>query len=151
MAKSSDTVTISSKLPFPLVMELQEGHKVGQEVFGGGVREVTRYSKVAGARVIIKGCAFERDKAITRDIVGGAALTHGVDRDFAEKWFEQNQGNPIVIKGLVEAHGSAGSAKGAMKEKRAELSGFEPVNPNKFPEEFREIEAETKVDVEDDD
>lgn len=148
MAKSANTVTISSKLPFPLVMELQEGHKVNVEVFGGGAREITRYSKT-GQRVIIKGCAYERDKPVPFDVVGGAALTHGVDSDFAERWFKQNQGNPIVIQGLVEAHASSTMAKGAMREKRAELSGFEPVNPNKFPEEFREVKAETKVDVED--
>ena len=80
------------------------------------------------------------------DFVGGAALTHGVPEDFAERWFQENQGNPIVMKGLVQAHRSTDAAKGAMREQRAELSGFEPANLKKLPPEFQKVITEETVD-----
>lgn len=147
--KSGDTVTICSKLPFPLIMELQESHKVAVEVFGGGTREVLRHSKT-GKRFTLKGCAYDRGAPLTREIVHGAALTHGVPREFAEEWFKQNAGNPIVMNDLVFAANNGADAKAKAREHKDDLSGFEPLNPRKIPDEFKSIQAETKVDVEED-
>lgn len=150
MSKSADTVTIVSKLPFPLIMELQTPFKVNAEVFGGGTREEIRHSK-NGQRVTIKGCAYDRGAPVRKEIIGGAALTHGVDREFAEQWFTQNQGNPIVMKGLVWAANTKADAASQAKEMRKELSGFEPVDPASVPAEFKgQIETEKTADSDED-
>ena len=131
------TVTVASKLPWPLRLQLQESYPVSEEIFGGGVREKMRYRKV-GPEVVINGCAVHMDRPNDKQIVGGAALTHGVDADFWAKWVEQHKGFPPVRDGLIFAHAKPEVAASEARNVERIKSGFEATDPSDLPEEFRE-------------
>lgn len=130
------TVTVASKLPFPLKLQLQQSYEVTEEVFGGGVRKKTRWQKV-GKEVVIQGCSYDRGKPHEKQIVGGAALTHGVDADFWNAWLEQHKTYSPVVNGLIFAQAKPADAISEAKEMAELKSGFEPTDPNDMPDEFK--------------
>lgn len=138
------TVTVASKLPWPLRLQLQEAHEVSEQVHGGGVRIVQRWNKT-GDTIVVKGCSVDRSKPYDREIVGGAALTHGVNADFWAKWLEQNKKFPPVVNGLIFAHEKPASVAAEAKDLAELKSGFEPVDPGNLPDEFKATVEELRV------
>jgi len=63
----------------------------------------------------------------------GFALTFGVDREFFERWLEDNKDTDLVRKGFVFAAGSEQSARDSAKEKKSLKNGMEPLDPNNLP------------------
>lgn len=105
--------------------------KFEQNMQGGRtVKEAVRVGQV----VRLRGTSYPRgtppDGFPERpEMVGGAALTRGVDREFWDEWVKQNRLNPIVTNGMVFAHESEQHVRGMALETAAVLSGLEPVNP----------------------
>ncbi|MDE1158428.1 MAG: hypothetical protein PW791_09145 [Neorhizobium sp.] len=135
----SDTVTVVSKLPHGLRLQLQEKFKTMEPVQGGS-RPVER-SRFTGKVVILKGAAAPIGAPLAHKVDNGFAFTHGVDADFWKSWLEQNKDHPAVERGMVYASDSENVAADHTKEYRNEMSGFEPVNPNKMPAEFSSIKT----------
>ena len=135
------TVTVASKLPFPLVLQLEESYGITEEVFGGGVREKVRWRKV-GERVVINGCAIPMDRPTEKQIVGGAAFTHGVDAEFFAKWMEQKRNFAPVVNGLIFAAAKPADVVAEAKDLKDLKSGFEPVDPENLPDEFKAVEKD---------
>jgi hypothetical protein len=135
----SDTVTVVSKLPHGLRLQLQETFKTMEPVQGGS-RQVER-SRFTGELVILNGAAAPLGAAVAHKIGNGFAFTHGVDAVFWKKWLEQNRSHPAVENGMIYASESEVIAADHTKEYRDEKSGFEPINPNKMPAEFSSIKT----------
>lgn len=98
-----------------------------------GPREVVRFDRV-GQVVRIAGTSYPRGTPPEGfperpQIVDGAALTYGVDKDFWDQWAEQNKLNPILMNGMVFAHVNIDYVKGIAKETAENKSGLDPVNP----------------------
>jgi len=133
----SGTVTVASKLPFPLRLQCQEPTTITEEIPGFGRKERTRWNPV-GKVIVINGCSVDHAKPSEKILAGGAALTHGVDADFWAKWeawalenFEPYQ------SGKIFAQEKPAAAVAEAKERSNEKSGFEPVDPANLPDEFK--------------
>ena len=131
-----ETVVVASKLQLGLQLQLQEPYTITEEVFGGGVREQTRYHKV-GRTVVINGCAIDRGGPTDKLLVGGFALTHGVDKGFWDAWLAQHKDFPPVVNGEIFAYEREASTKGEAKEKADLRTGGEPLDPSNWPAEFK--------------
>lgn len=141
----AETVTVASRLQLGLVLELENPYVVTEELHGGGVRETTRYVKDPNRRVIIQGCAVPRGEPHEKHIVGGFALTHGVDKAFWDAWCEQKKGFPPLEKGEIFAYERVGTVTGEAKEKAGMVTGAEPLDPDNLPQEFKARRTKIKA------
>jgi hypothetical protein len=132
----AETVTVASKLQLGLQLQLQAPYTVTEEVFGGGVRDKTRYHKT-GKTVVIAGCALDRGGPSDKHLVGGFALTPGVDKEFWDAWLEQHRDFPPVKNGEIFAYERLATVTGEAKEKASLKTGGEPLDPDNWPAEFK--------------
>lgn len=134
------TCTIACKLPHGLYMQLFVTEDASEPVMGGGSRAI-KVSRPAGERVRLNGWARDRMKESETQIVGGYALTHNIDADFAEKWFSDNASLDIVKNKIVFMQPKHTFAESQAREQLAIKSGFEPIDPANLPREFKKVET----------
>lgn len=135
----SDTVVVACKLPHGLLLQLQREIEVAEPSPSDPGRKVKRHERF-GETHAIAGCA--RPVGADGDfapVAGGYGLTYDIPRDFWETWLRQNAELPAVVNGFIFAHGKAAETRAQAKAGEAGLSGLEPVNPNKLPDEFRAV------------
>lgn len=131
-ARTGETVTVASKLPHGLVLQLQQAFKVKQAV-QGEIRDAVVHKHV-GQRYIIAGVAPVQARLPNVDfprLSEGFALTPGIPADFWEVWKAENADNEALLNGSIFAHGATPDRG------KAERTGFEPIDPKHLPAEFR--------------
>ena len=138
-------MSVGCKLPHGIVLRLQV--KTVQKVnVGGSIMDVELWGFDAspGAESYrLKG--FTRHAAMVPDAkivgahrandggtIGGYAITH-VPKDFWDKWVAQNKDFEPLQKKFIVAWEKPEMVEGYAKERIDEMSGFEPLNPNKLP------------------
>ena len=129
-------VTVASKLPHALVLELEDETKENEPLLGGGSRPVKRWRKNGNA-VTINGMALPFNAPYSPTVQNGVGLTFGVDADFFNEWLKQKKDYPPVVAGMIYAETSTEKAIGHAQEIAGLKSGFEPVDPDEIPEEFQ--------------
>jgi hypothetical protein len=72
--------------------------------------------------------------------IGGYAITQ-VPKDFWDKWMAQNKDYEPLKKGFIVAWEKQDTVEGTAREKVDEMSGFEPLNPNKLPRGIEVVKA----------
>jgi hypothetical protein len=122
------TVTVASKLPHGLILQNSRPIMDGEKVLTW-VKE--------GPEVVIKGAATRVGEVIGKEIAGGFALTHGVDAEFFAAWIAHHAEFPAVKEGLIFAYEKPNAAASQAKEFAELKSGFEPVDPENLPDEFK--------------
>jgi hypothetical protein len=136
-APVSGTIVIASKLPHKVVLQLQVAEEHFEDIMGSSAkRKVTRWRK-AGEIHEINGFARPVDKQSEVALSSGFALTFGIPADFWEAWLDQNKEWTPVKKGFVFAFERQSAVTSEARNRRAMTSGFEPVDPNNLPDEFR--------------
>lgn len=125
-------VTIACKLPHGIILHRSEITTVSEPVLGGGFREVKQSVRV-GEGVRINGVAVPVGEAPKALMVGGYALTSGVDADFWAAWMKDHKDSDIVRNGLIFAHEKQAMVEGFAKEGAARKSGLEPLDPKNLP------------------
>ncbi len=121
--------------------------KFEQNLQGGRiVKEATRVGQV----VRLRGTSYPRGTPPPGfperpQMVGGAALNYGIDKDWFDEWLRQNKLNPIVRNNLVFAHETVDAVVGQARDLADFQSGLEPVTPGKD----RRIPKSTRADVSD--
>lgn len=127
--KAAKTVTVACKLPMGMLLHLQQSYKDSEQT-PNGVREVTRHRKV-GDGVTIAGPAMPvgEPNAPQKQIVGGYALTRGVDADFWTQWLEQNKDASYVKNGIIFAAATRDAAEDKAEDQLKVKSGLEPLDP----------------------
>lgn len=127
--KSARTVVVACKMPNGMILHLQEEY-TDHEQTPNGVRDVKRHRKI-GDGVFVAGCAMPVGvpNPPKKSIVGGYALTRGVDAEFWTKWLEQNKDAPYVRNGIIFAMPSRDAAEEKADEQEAIKSGLEPLDP----------------------
>ena len=132
------TVTVACKYPPGLFLQLQEFEDVRVATMGGHMTE--RRSKRVGPVVQIYGpSAAERAllnaKLPPCIVVGGFALTPGVDEDFMRKWAEQNADSELLKNNLLLAYPEPDGdrAADAARERAGLRSGIEALNVDMVP------------------
>jgi hypothetical protein len=125
--------------------------KFEQNMQGGRtVKEATRIGSV----VRLRGTAYPRGTPPAGfpdrpEIVNGAALTRGIDKEWFDVWMEQHKLDPLVMNKMIFAAETDDAIRGESAELSKFLSGLEPVNPkgdpripkSSRPSEITDIEA----------
>lgn len=124
-------VDVCCKLPNGLHLAVFRMEDHVEPVMGGGVRTVQR--AVPEGRVTVRGTGRRLDDP---RIVGGYAVTRGVDADLWARWMAQNKDSDIVRNGLIFADEKPAMATGKAKEQADIRSGLEPLDPDRLPPEF---------------
>lgn len=142
---SAETVTVGCKLPSGLKMRIF--HEVTRDipVMGGGVKEAKEFEPIPNApSYTLNGFSHEQKTAPEHAIIGGAALTHGIPKDFWDAWYKQNRNSDLVRNGLIFAHVSESEARAEAKDKVSLKSGLERLDPDNLPPQFKNIKTDDK-------
>lgn len=142
-------VTVACKVPLGVVIHVDEWTERLVETPGGS--KTIREARAGSERVTIQGPAYPngqppegfREKP---PIVGGFALTHGIDKDFWDKWWEANADERcdpekmehrngcrctmIVKSRMIFAYEAIEDTRSAAKEAKDLHSGLEPLRPD---------------------
>ena len=126
------TVAVGCKMPGGMllrVMRMEERSEATQ----AGYRTFKQATPI-GEPVKINGYSRPRDdQGVPIDlpfpVVGGFAITFGVDAEFMETWMEQNQDLDAVRNGLIFIHEKADMVQDQAKEFKTLRNGLEPIDP----------------------
>lgn len=128
---STDTITVACKLPHGLILRLFDMIEGNEAVAGGGFKVVKRAQPRPEVVVLNGYLTQHKGNAIpVASPMSSFALTHGVSKDFFERWLSENQELDAVKNGLVVAHGT--DTAGAARERADTVCGLEPINPAKL-------------------
>lgn len=125
----SGTVTIGCKLPNGLVLRIFRMEEEAEPVMGGGSR-MRKVARQIGEAIEVKGYSKPFGEEPRAQIIGGYALTPGIDGDFWELWWNQNQSSAIVRNGLIFAHDRTEDTAAQAKEQKATWDGLAPLIPD---------------------
>lgn len=125
----STTVTIACKIPNGYIMHLEERETTFEPSPAGG-RKV-EVGRPTGEEVKLNGFSTElTGRAPEHQIIGGYGLTHGVPKDFWDKWLKQYGELDVVKNGLIFAHEKRDTVEAKAREQKSLRSNMEPLNPN---------------------
>lgn len=115
-------------------LQIYQPKKV-QENTQTGPREITQFFPVPGV-VRIRGTAYPRGTPpegfpARPEMVGGYALTRGVDEHFWETWVSQQAKSPYVLNKMIFAYEREDDVRGLAVDHKDDMSGLEPLNPKK--------------------
>lgn len=123
------TVSVACKMPNGLQLRNFEMTSRQEPVMGGGTREV-KFAAHTGESVTVYGPATPFGQAPRCLIVGGYAITPGIDADFFAKWLKDNAESDIVKNRVVFAHEKNDVTTDKAKAQAEVKSGMEPVDQN---------------------
>lgn len=121
----SGTVTVASKVPNGITLRLFDMHNTEELVMGGGVRSTKKAFLADREPVHIKGCTAPFGEPIF--LVGGYALTPGVDAQFFAEWLRQNHDSDLIRNRIVFAQETKDHAEGQAADQQEILSGLHPL------------------------
>ena len=126
---SRRTVTVACSLPIGATLHLEQSFEVNEAVMAGGVRVIKQWRKV-GEPVHLRGTK-NRTGGEDPDspIADGYALTFGVDEEFMDAWWAQNQDWQPVKAGMIRYASNRADIKAMTKENANQRTGLEPFNP----------------------
>jgi hypothetical protein len=128
--RSGGTVTAACKLPHGLQLRLYR--MVDAPMVGPvGVSGTEKRAQPVGEPVVIRGMSYPVGQPVNVPIIGGYALTPGIDADFWDAWLKANADMDAVRNGLLFAHARHDHAEGMANEKAALRSGLEAIDPEK--------------------
>lgn len=131
---SNATVTVASKFPMDFVLKLYDFVRRYEPVMGGGQREYKIAQIRRGAKeFIVQGNSWPQNKGPHQQINCGYAITSGIPRAFWDEWLTQNKEADYVVNGMIFAHAETASTMAEAREKEAEKSGLERLDPDKLP------------------
>jgi hypothetical protein len=133
VATGGETVSVASKLPMGIVLQLYDFKPRHEPVMGGGAREYKQAEPRHGATFIVDGNSFAQNVGPQSQIAGGFAITHGVPKAFWEEWLDQNKHADYVVNGMIFAHAEAASTVAHAKDNEGEKSGLERLDPKNLP------------------
>jgi len=147
-SRAAKTVTVYCKHPNGVVLQLYQ--MVEQQQAKPGGYETVKVAQKLGEPVRVNGNRVPLDekgqpREIDYLIIGGYALTAGVDAEFFQRWLEQNKHHPMVKNGLIGAHFTEEGARKEAKERQKTLSGLEPLVPDKDPRIPRRVDGKSAI------
>lgn len=138
---SSTTCIVGCKLPNGIILQLSEMQDSHENAPMGGARVVKIGRKVGeqftakGNRVPVgsDGQRMIPDYLILGGVDAGYALTHGIPREFMERWMEQHKDSDLVKNKMVIIANDEASIRSIAKENEEVKSGLEPLDPANPP------------------
>ena len=138
------TVTVACKLPNGLVIQNEQSREENEPVLGGGTRKVTRFYP-KGDPVKLNGYAAPFGQAPKCLVVGGYALTPGVDAEFWEEWWAFHQQDDLVRNKILFAYERQDRTEAVAREHRSTKSGLEPMNMSMVERGGKQFAADERV------
>lgn len=130
------TVTVASKLSFPLILAVNKGHweecQGPQGSFKTFVIEGRETHTVQGfgpKRRLESNGDFTGE---TNRVIGDFGLTPGIPHDFMEQWLYENRDSAYVRGGFIFVHSKQGMVLGYAKEHAELMCGAEALIPQTF-------------------
>jgi hypothetical protein len=131
-ATGTETVTVASKIPQGLILQLFKPREIEMTALGGS-QKATQFFPT-GDEFTIAGAAHPQNEGPRCRTVGGFAITDGVPKSLWDAWMEQTgRYLPAVINKMIFAFPNSERATDAAKDHRTVLTGLERINPNKPP------------------
>jgi hypothetical protein len=136
----SSTVTVACKYPLGFQLRLHALKTNNIPKGGGGYEQEKRWVPVGEIVEIrgYKGLYFDDASHPRYPVIGGYALTPGVNRQFWDQWLEQNKDNPIVKSKLIFAHHEKSSVDSFCRDNKDVLCGLEPIHPDTPPKSLNQ-------------
>jgi hypothetical protein len=138
------TVVIACKLPHGIIIRDQEETIVHENVMGGGTRKVKLYRPV-GPRIRVKGPVVPDAFIRSVEVVGGYAITEGVDADVFGRWMNWNKDAPYVVNKLIYGHEDRDNVLGWAREHGDVRSGVEPLDVTMKTHNGRQVYADERI------
>ena len=135
-----ETVTVACKLPNGLRLRLFQAREVDYPMMGGGFKRVKEHHPT-GEEIVINGNSYPQDQAPRVPINDfGYALTRNVSKKFMDEWMKQNEKNEMVLKKIIIVHSQPASIEAETRENEKRVTGFERIDPERMPKEFKRVE-----------
>lgn len=125
-------VTVACKLPHGLTLRVFRMEDFAEPVMGGGTRTVKK-AILAAEPVTLNRAAAPQGESHEHRVIGGYALTPGIDADFWGTWLEQNKDSDIVRNRLVFALEKEASVESKAREHKDTTSGLERLDVRSVP------------------
>lgn len=138
------TVTVACKLPHGVVIRDHQKGVVHDPVLGGGTRKVDVYRSV-GPKIRIKGPVVPPAFIRLVEVVGGYAITSGIDADVFVRWMNWNRDAPFVQNLLIYGHEDRDHVLGWAREHGAVKSGVEPLDVTMKSEKGRMVYGDDRI------
>lgn len=128
---TGETVTIASKAPHGIVLQLYEMQEIFEPVMGGGARAVQKAFPIAGQTVTLAPATNPINEAPRVQTYGGFGLTFGVPKVLWDAWAAANSDSALLQNGILFAlAGNEERAKREALNRRDVASGFEAIDPS---------------------
>ena len=139
-ATGTDTVTIACNLPNGHILQLYDIEEVESIMPNGrAIKENMATLNLEHGQWALNGSKLDMARLQSGDMPDyrvikgttpdcGYALTPGIPRDFAERWFEQNKRNPLVTLKHIYMAGTEDRAVGQARDFKDFKSGFQGLN-----------------------
>lgn len=120
------TLTVACKVPNGMILQLCKEMDHQEAILGGGMRTVKQWHPF-GDKVKINGPAHPFGVMPNYRIVGGYALTEGVNEEFFNVWMKQHEHDASVVNHMIFAHSKTDYAVDWAKDHKSTLSGLQPL------------------------
>lgn len=129
------TVTVACRLPHGIMIQAYNMIEASEPVMGGGSRTVKK-AIPRGKSFHVLGTAVPHGHQLPLE--NGFMLTHGVDADTFNAWYQDNKDQDFIKNGLVWAFASSKDTdiRARAKELRDIKSGFERIDPFNLEDVF---------------
>jgi hypothetical protein len=126
------TVTVGCKMPNGLILRIFDMVKENQPIMGGGFREVS-VAKAVGPTYTVRGYSAPEGRSPKATVIGGYALTAGIDADFWERWLAENKDADYVTNRLIFAHEKVTDTKAEARDNKDTWDGRHRMVPDTDP------------------
>ena len=140
----SGTVTVACKLPHGIIIRDRIESSVNENILGGGTRKVKVF-RPTGPLIRIKGPTVPSVFIRHVEVVGGYAITEGVDAKIFKQFMKDNQDSPFVRNFLIYGDESRDKVLGWAKERAEIKSGVEALDVSLTVKEGRQVFKDERI------
>lgn len=141
---SRRTATVACKMPHGIVIRDHDEATVHENVMGGGTRKVKVFRPV-GRPIRIKGPVVPDQFIRLVEVVGGYAITDGVDLDLFKRWMNWNREAAFVTNLLIYGDEDGARVRAWAREHASVKSGMEPLDVTMRSEAGRMVYNDERV------
>lgn len=141
---SRAVVTVACKMPHGIIIRDFAETKQMVDVLGGGKRAEKIFRPI-GRPVRIKGPIVPGPFIRLVEVVGGYAITEGVDGGMFARWIDANKDAPFVTNDLIFGHEDGARVRAWAKEHASIRSGMEPLDVSMKSEAGKMVYSDQRV------
>lgn len=141
---SSGVVTVACKLPHGFIIRDMAETINHEPVLGGGQRKF-RVFRPVGQKIRIKGPVVPNIYIRLIEVVGGYAITDGVDGAVFARWWDANADSAFITNKLVYGHEDGARVRAWAKDHAHIKSGMEPLDVTMRSKEGKMVFGDPRI------